>query len=157
MQYNASDIYLTSLNGSETIRVGVGVALIDEYSRLLLELRSDVEMWGITGGKLDPGETTTECAKREIQEETGLHLTSSELNLIGIYSDPRDGRILQYPDNRVHLVDIVYTARIKKDSRLIISSESIKFDFFSANELPKSIVPPAVNPIEELIKLGHLK
>ena len=44
MQYKASDIYLTSLNGSETIRVGVGVALIDEYSRLLLELRSDIEM-----------------------------------------------------------------------------------------------------------------
>ena len=56
-KFNASDVYLNKTNGLEKVRVGVGVALLNEQCQLLLELRSDVSMWGITGGKLDAGET----------------------------------------------------------------------------------------------------
>ena len=157
MSLKASDIYLKSLNGTETVRLGVGVALIDEYSRLLLELRSDVRMWGITGGRLDPGETPEVCAVREIKEETGLLLDPRELKLFSIYAEPDDGRILQYPDNRVHLVDIVYLARIASCSRFILSPESLELAFFSASNIPDSIVPPAVKPISDLINSSYLQ
>ena len=132
------------------------MALIDEYSRLLLELRSDVRMWGITGGRLDPGETPELCAVREIKEETGLLLDPLELKLFSIYAEPHDGRILQYPDNRVHLVDIVYLARISSSSTLCLSAESLELAFFSASNIPESIVPPAVQPISDLINSRHL-
>ena len=153
----AKDIYLSNMNGTEKLRVGVGVALIDEKSRLLLELRSDVLMWGITGGKLEIGETPEECGIREIYEETGIILKQQELNFFGIYGKPEDGRILQYPDNRVHLLDIVYIAYIQSDSKFKLSIESLKVKFFSAKNMPSAIVPPAIRPIADLLYLGYLK
>ena len=30
--------------------------------------------WNAAGGKIDPGETVVECIKREVFEETGLHI-----------------------------------------------------------------------------------
>jgi len=146
-----SERYGSMLNGLETVRLGVAVALIDEYGRLLLELRSDVSLWGITGGKLDPGETPLECGCREIMEETGLQFNPDDLTLFNIYGDPSDGRILQYPDNRVHLIDIVYTARVDSTQHLAMSNESLSFSYFTSQSLPSKIVPPAVRPIRDLV------
>lgn len=154
---NANDIYLSTINGKETLRVGVGVALIDEKSRLLLELRSDVSMWGITGGKLDPGETPKQCGIREVDEETGIRLQEDQLEFFGIYAQPEDGRILQYPDNRVHLLDIVFKAKICSASKLQLSSESTELSFFSVKNIPRDIVPPAQRPIEDLIRRCCIK
>jgi len=144
------DRYLSTLNGSETVRLGVAVALLDQAHRLLLELRSDVELWGITGGRLDPGETPEECGCREIFEETGIILQPSDLRLFNIYGDPKDGRILQYPNNRVHLVDIVYTAKVNSDTVTVLSSESLSLAYFDRSSLPADIVPPAIRPIKDL-------
>ena len=143
--------YQTLLNGAESVRLGVAVALINEYGSILLELRSDVEMWGVTGGRLDPGETPAECAIREIYEETGVELSSDKLFLSDVYGSPSDGRILQYPDNRVHLIDILYVARISSCSTLHLSHESLALEFFPASQIPTQLVPPAVRPIRDLI------
>ena len=113
-------------------------------------------MWGITGGRLEPMQTPEICAVREIKEETGLFLDPSDLRLFSIYAEPDDGRILQYPDNRVHLVDIVYTATIPSCSRFVLSSESFELAFFSASTIPDSIVPPSVKPISDLINSNYL-
>ena len=93
-----SQRYQKVLNGIETTRLGVALALIDQNLRILLERRSDVGWWGITGGRIDPGETPLECAIREVNEETGLVINPKSIMLLGIYGDPEDGRILQYPD-----------------------------------------------------------
>ena len=53
--------YYSKTNGAENIRVGVGVALINNNKKILLELRSDVQKWGITGGKLEVGEKPEEA------------------------------------------------------------------------------------------------
>lgn len=42
--------------------------------------------WNGLGGKLDPGETPEECARREILEESGLSVT--DLSLRGILTFP---------------------------------------------------------------------
>ena len=149
--------YGSRLDGSESVRLGVAVALIDEFNRLLLELRSDVLFWGLTGGRLDPGETPVECGCREVMEETGIQLRPCQLNFFGIYAEPNDGRILQYPDNRVHLLDIVFVATVSSDSPFTLSSESKDLKFFSSEYLPSTIVPPAVRPISDLVTSGYLR
>ena len=141
--------YQKCFNGSEKIRLGVAVALINLENNILLERRQDCGWWGVTGGKLDLGETIQECAEREINEECGLRIETKDLKLVGIYSNPQEGRILQYPDNRVHLIDVVYLIK-RKFNQLKKSDESLELKFFPFNALPNLIVPPAVVPIKDI-------
>ena len=141
--------YQNFFNGKETIRLGVAVALINQKNEILLEKRSDCGWWGVTGGKLDLGETVQDCAVREIKEECNVLVESKLLKLVGVYSDPEEGRILQYPDNRVHLIDIVYIFK-SNYFELKKSHESLELKFFTFNRLPDLIVPPAIKPLQDI-------
>ena len=129
------------------IKVGVGIFIIDDQGRILLERRKDCGMWGLPGGKIEPGESVMDAAVREVLEETGYYVTITRL--IGVYSEPSN-RIVTYPDNgdEMHLVDIILEARILS-GKLILSDESIDIDFFDITQLPSDIVPPALSPIED--------
>ena len=141
--------YQKIFNGYEKIRLGVAVALINQKNEILLEKRSDCGWWGVTGGKLDLGETVKDCAMREIKEECNVLVESKLLKLVGVYSDPEEGRILQYPDNRVHLIDVVYFYK-RNYFELKKSHESLELKFFNFNNLPELIVPPAVKPLNDI-------
>ena len=142
--------YQNKIKGYEKLRIGVACAIFDGES-LLLEKRADCGWWGLIGGSLETGETVEECALREVLEETGLHLKIEKLKLFSIYSDPKDRRILQYPDNRVHLIDIVFIYNFSV-SNVKISSESLAISLFNLEDIPKEIVPPARPIIEDICK-----
>src|SRR5580698_3669020 len=72
-----------------------GVLGSDDQGRLLLQRRRDTGQWAIPMGKMEIGETPTECAVRETLEETGV--TVEPTGLLGIYSDP--GYIVAYDDH----------------------------------------------------------
>lgn len=132
-----------------TVRLGVGVIILDEAGRLLLERRSDCGWWGLPGGAVDPGESVAEAAMREAFEETGLRLELT--GLLGVYSEPA-GRIVIYPDNgdERHLVDVLVTARIAS-GELRSSQESLELCFFDPVDLPDDIVPPARRPLTDFL------
>jgi len=65
------------------IRVGVGVFVLDDHGRLLLEKRRDCGLWGLAGGRIEPGESVAEAAVREVKEETGFLVQITRL--IGVY------------------------------------------------------------------------
>jgi 8-oxo-dGTP pyrophosphatase MutT (NUDIX family) len=106
------------------VKVGVGVTILDDRGRILLEKRSDNGTWGLPGGGIEPGESVYETALREVKEETGLDIEIT--GLVGVYSEPCTGRIVTYPDNGDvrHLVDIVLMAKMIT-SEMTISSESL--------------------------------
>ena len=106
-------------------------------------------MWGLLGGKIDPGESVEQAAHREVMEESGLKIEIKRF--IGVYSEP-ENRIVTYLDNGdvVHLVDVVLEAVIRGGS-LRISPESIELGFFYPDELPLDIVPPAMRPIHDYL------
>jgi 8-oxo-dGTP pyrophosphatase MutT (NUDIX family) len=72
-----------------------GVLAVDDAGRLLLQRRRDTGQWAIPMGKMELGETPTECAVRETLEETGV--TVEPTGFLGIYSDP--GYIVAYDDH----------------------------------------------------------
>ncbi len=63
------------------------VVLRDRQGRILLQRRTDFDLWGLPGGVLELNEDWDSCARRELLEETGLE--AGALRLVGVYTDPR--------------------------------------------------------------------
>lgn len=80
--------------------------VFDERGCVLLIRRGNEPFKGsyaLPGGFVDVGERVEDSCRRELTEETGLHV--GELRLIGVYSDP--GR-----DPRGHTCSVAYLARV---------------------------------------------
>lgn len=132
------------------VRVGVGVIIQNERGWILLEKRSDCGLWGLPGGKIEPGESIREAAVREAKEETGF--MTEVIRLLGVYSEQED-RIVTYLDNGdvVHLVDILIEARITS-GKLTCSPESEEVRFFDPSALPLDVAPPAIKPLSDFVR-----
>lgn len=137
------------VDANTCVRVGVGLVIRNANGDILLERRSDNGLWGLPGGRVEPGESLMQTALREAKEETGLTIVVSRL--LGVYSGPED-RIVTFPDNVVQLVDILLEASIVSGN-LVCSSESIELRFFKVGGFPPEteIVPPARLPLREVV------
>jgi ADP-ribose pyrophosphatase YjhB (NUDIX family) len=133
------------------VRVGAAAIVRDSRGWILLEKRSDCGLWGLPGGRIEPGESVTEAAVREVKEETGLNIEITQL--LGVYSEPDEFRIVTFLDNGdvVQLVDIILEAKIIS-GELEPSSESEALQFFSPDALPPDIVPPALAPLHDFLQ-----
>lgn len=132
-----------------TVRLGVGVIVRDGQGRILLERRSDCGLWGLPGGRMEPGESLAVTAVREVLEETGLRVAVGAL--VGVYSAPA-ARILSYPEgDTAHIVDVVVEAKILS-GELALSKESLELFFFDPDALPENIAPPAIEPLSDSIR-----
>jgi 8-oxo-dGTP diphosphatase len=103
-----------------SIRPAAAVALFDSAGNLLLLRRKDNDKWTMPGGTLDFGESLTECATREVREETGFQIRI--VGLIGTYTDPHI--LIAYTDGEVRQeFTFVYAAAIES-GQLTIDDES---------------------------------
>ena len=59
--------------------------------------RADNGKWTMPGGTMELGESLSQCAVREVEEETGLAIKLSDV--IGTYTDP--GIRIEYSDGEV--------------------------------------------------------
>lgn len=133
------------------VRVGAAAIVRDSRGWILLEKRSDCGLWGLPGGRIEPGESVREAAVREVKEETGLNIEITQL--LGVYSEPDEFRIVTFLDNGdvVQLVDIILEAKIIS-GELEPSSESEALQFFNPDALPPDIVPPARTPLHDFLQ-----
>ena len=74
-----------------------GTLAVDGKGRILLQRRRDTGQWALPMGKMELGETPSQCAIRETAEETGILVEPT--GLLGIYSDP--GHIVAYTDGEI--------------------------------------------------------
>jgi len=74
-----------------------GILAVDDLGRVLLQRRRDTGQWAIPMGKQELGETPSQCAIRETQEETGV--LTEITGILGVYSDPR--HIVAYTDGEI--------------------------------------------------------
>lgn len=102
-------------------------AVVLQDSQVLLVKREDFEVWVIPGGSIDPGESVSDAAVREVYEETGLqvHLT----RLLGIYSRPHWS---------AHIA--IFVAEPTAGTLRSQPGETIDIRFFDVQALPDDLV-----------------
>lgn len=74
-----------------------GTLAVDAHGRILVQRRRDTGQWALPMGKMELGETPSQCAIRETEEETGVLVEVA--GILGIYSDP--GHIVAYSDGEI--------------------------------------------------------
>jgi 8-oxo-dGTP pyrophosphatase MutT (NUDIX family) len=97
------------------------VIVVNDQGEILLIRRTDNNNWAVPGGGMDLGESITDTAVRETQEETGI--TCAITGLVGIYTNPR--HVIRYTNNDEvrQEFSVVFTAR-PVSGELTPSSES---------------------------------
>ena len=85
--------------------------------------------WALPGGFMEMDETIEHCAARELQEETGLAVTESELRLVGVYSAP--GR-----DPRGRTVTAAYAVRVPDGASAAAGDDADEVRWGSLDDLP---------------------
>jgi ADP-ribose pyrophosphatase YjhB (NUDIX family) len=124
--------------GHETLlTVGCGAIIEDEYGRILLQHRTDADVWGIPGGVMEIGETFLETLEREVYEETNLKIYHPQL--FGLYSGKKG--LTQYANgDKVYSIQIIFHVR-EFEGELKRNNESRELRFLHNNELPPNINP----------------
>lgn len=134
------------------LSAGATVVVIKD-NKILLNLRSDTNTWGIPGGATELGETLEETAARELKEETNLDCDS--FTLLNVFSG-KDFNF-KYPNgDELYSVVALYLANDVTCELKITDDESFKLDYFSKDNLP-NLESRAKVIIDWLLEKGILK
>ncbi len=129
--------YLSELRkivGHRPLLSAGATVLVIKNGKLLLNLRSDTNTWGIPGGALELGEELSQTAHRELREETGL--SAEDMTLLTVLSGK--DFYFEYPngDKLYSVVALFKAEKINGDPK-VSDSESTALEFFSIDELPR--------------------
>lgn len=109
-------------------------AIITCKNRLLLEKRSDSDVWGLVGGGCKKWETGRQAIAREVYEELGLRIAPERFRKLAVYDNP--GRIAAFRDGSIwRMVIVVYALELAEEPEMHISKESKALRFFSREEI----------------------
>lgn len=128
--------YLSELRrivGHRPLLSAGATVLVIKDGKLLLNLRSDTNTWGIPGGALELGESLEETAHRELKEETGL--SAESITLLTVFSGK--DFYFEYPNgDKLYSVVALFLANGISGELAITDGESFKLDYFPLHNLP---------------------
>ena len=111
-------------------------AIITCRNRLLLEKRSDSDVWGLVGGGCKKWENGRQAIAREVYEELGLRIAPERFRKLAVYDNP--GRIAAFRDGSIwRMVIVVYGLELPEEPEMRISAESKELRFFTREEIGK--------------------
>lgn len=123
-------------------KIGASCAIVDD-DRLLLTRREDNGLWCLPGGGVEPGETWSEAAVREVREETGLAVQPD--SVLAVYTDPTIAVV--YADGRRRQVfGVCLRARVT-DGSAGLSDEVIQVGWFTQAEAERLPIIPLHRPL----------
>ena len=120
---------------------GAAAVIVNTKGEILLQRRTDKDLWGLPGGCQELGEDLRVTATREAYEETGIKLNPLDIELIDTLSG--ESRKNSYPNG-----DIVYNntslyladVSITDINNLKCDSETKRLKFFNINDIPENIM-----------------
>ena len=125
--------WIRSYIGNQEIILNFSGGIVtNQKNEVLLQLRSDKNLWGLPGGAVEKGETVEQAAVREVLEETGLHV--KVVSLLGIYSNYFD----TYPNgDKAQTITTMFVFKLVEGNLSIENSETLDLGFFSKSNLPE--------------------
>ncbi len=115
----------------------------------LLMQRSDNAHWGLPGGYVEPGESVTEAAAREVAEETGV--VAEIGRLVGVYSRP-DTQVIEYADGaRVQAINLCFEGFAVATGAATTPEETLATGYFRSGALPDPLVPIHAVRIDDVL------
>ena len=126
--------------------VSVLVVLHDGNGNILLIERADrAGFWQSVTGSIDAGETLSQTALREVQEETGITLSDGQLHdwqqsrQYDIYPHWRH----RYPPGITRNTEHVFSARIAPDTSIKLSKEHTAFCWLERTDAAEKVFSPS--------------
>ncbi len=108
-------------------RAVVGALVFNKDNERLFLMRSSGKFgsqWIIPGGKVDFGETLESALKRELLEETNLHIKDIEFK-----------GVRELVESHRHFIFLEYTAIAANPDQVILNSEATEFGWFTKKDL----------------------
>jgi len=129
---------LRALVGSRIIFApGVRAIVANEAGEVLLQHRTDFQLWGLPAGAVELDETALQAVVREVEEETTLRVLEAEP--MALYSGP--SQRFSYPNgDRVQGFAIAFIIRRWQGTPRADGHEGSEVRFFPLADLPDNIV-----------------
>lgn len=128
-----------------------GCLVFNDKGQILLQKRSDNNLWGNPGGIMELGETIYDTIIRELKEETNLDITKEDLKIFNIYSGEEQHHI--YPNNdEAYFVNIIFETHIINGD-IIKDNESEELRFFDIESIPSELTKPFICVYNDLKKM----
>lgn len=124
-------------------QIGVGVLLWRD-KKVLLGERINVDgsrCWQFPGGSLEPGESVSECARRELMEEAGLKL--HEMRLLGFTDEPFE------IENNSYITLLVSGLYESGEARAREPDKCVQWKWFDYLDLPAPLFKPIRNFLQQ--------
>ncbi|MFA7561200.1 MAG: NUDIX domain-containing protein [Candidatus Izemoplasmatales bacterium] len=107
------------------------VVITNEKNEILLQKRSDNGLWGLPGGLFELADSISQCAIREVKEETNLDIKLNKF--IGVFVNP----FMRWKESdKAKVFSFAFTAKITGGELRVNDSESSELKYFSYQELP---------------------
>ncbi|MDW0112786.1 NUDIX hydrolase [Sporosarcina saromensis] len=117
---------------------GVGVGVFNSKGEILLQKNADGR-WGIPGGFMELGESAEETGRREVFEETGIHI--GELKLVTVVSGSKTHTVLKN-GHEYYSVTIIYaTTDIRGGELRADGVETTEVGYFPLTNMPETLNP----------------
>ncbi len=125
-----------------SIVAAVTAVVANKAGEILLQRRTDNNLWALPGGAMDFGESMGQTVVREVKEETGIDVEPT--GIVGIYTNPN--HLVEFSDGEVRQqFSICFTTKLL-GGEIATSSESSDVRWVSPGELDEL-------PIHESMRL----
>lgn len=124
-------------------RLASDVLVVKGDEVLLIERLNEPYGWAIPGGFVDLYETMEKAAVRELEEETGIVADINNIELLGIYSDPKR-------DSRGHTVSAIYV--YFGGGNPVAADDAKSAKYFHIDNLPDNLAFDHKDILQDFIK-----
>ena len=115
------------------IAPGVRAIITDQEGQILFIRRRDNAQWALPAGGIELDESVLDALRREVEEETGLHVVKA--TLIAIYSEPRFSYTNMY-GNEHQMLSFEFRVDERTGTVARETEETTDLGFFPVDTLP---------------------